>query len=78
MIDISRAIHIDEILGGWLLRREDAEPIATYRLRDDAVRVAAGMARAAGGGTIVIRSRDGCVDTLSVAEGATDTEESTL
>jgi hypothetical protein len=72
MIDISRAIHVDEILGGWLLRREDTEPIATYRQRDEAVRIAAGMARAAGGGTIVIRSRDGSVDTLAVAEGTTE------
>jgi hypothetical protein len=70
MIDIAKPIHIDEIRGGWLLRREEAEPIATYARRDEAVAVAAGMARAAGGGTIVIRSCEGAVDTLAIAEGA--------
>jgi hypothetical protein len=69
MIDVTRPIHVDEILGGWKLRREAGEVIGTYRERDEAVAVAAGMARAAGGGTIVLRSRDGSIDTLSLAEG---------
>lgn len=73
MIDASRPLLIDETADGWLVSRdgEDA-PLSRFAERDEAVSFAAGIARAAGGGTILIHGHDGRFDVLGISEGATE------
>lgn len=75
MIDVTRPIHIDEIHGAWKIHREGGEWLATCRSRDEAVAMAAGMARAAGGGEVIVKASRGDVDTIVVGEGIVEHQE---
>jgi hypothetical protein len=70
MIDIAKPVLVVETAVGWQARRsDDIQPLAEFSDRDEAVGFAAGIARAAGGGTVLIRWRNGRLDTLGVSEG---------